>query len=167
MKKVQKGFTLVELMIVVAIAGILAIVAIPFFLDYIKRSKLTEASLQLDDISKGAKRTFAETSSYVVGTAAELPTKVTTGCCGGGAPGNHCAPNLAAFESDAVWKALDFQIAEPNLFYYDYTGTATTFTAKATGDIDCDGSEVVFTLDGTVVLGSPAVKLTPPPSGSY
>lgn len=55
----QKGFTLIELMIVVAIIGILAAIALPAYQDYTKRSKVTEGI----SLAAGAKTTVAENHS--------------------------------------------------------------------------------------------------------
>ena len=60
MKQVQKGFTLIELMIVVAIIGILAAVAIPAYSNYTKKAKFTEVVQATQAIKTGIESCFSD-----------------------------------------------------------------------------------------------------------
>src|SRR5438046_6313606 len=116
---------------------ILAAVAIPAFMDYMKKSKKSEANLQLNKIMKNTKTAFVTNAAFVPGTAAPLPAGATP--CGNP---NNKYPHVSTWTSDAVWLALDFQIDEDNYFQYQYTGAGngngSTVIAKAIGDLDCD-----------------------------
>jgi type IV pilus assembly protein PilA len=73
-RSMQKGFTLIELMIVVAIIGILAAVALPAYQDYTVRAKMSEVVLA----ASGCRTSITET--YQTNNAASLPVAGAWGC---------------------------------------------------------------------------------------
>ncbi len=81
MKKVQQGFTLIELMIVVAIIGILAAIAIPAYQDYTQRAQVGEA-FTLVSGAKTAISEFAQTNG-IYPTGADLTDLGLDGTVGG------------------------------------------------------------------------------------
>ncbi|CAD6874081.1 type IV pilin protein [Methylomonas fluvii] len=89
MKQTQTGVTLVELMIAVAIVGILAAVALPSYQDSMRKSRRTDVKAVLLGLSNAMERRFTETNSYCdassTGTAA-------TGC--GTATGDTGTPSI-------------------------------------------------------------------------
>ncbi|MBK7538217.1 MAG: hypothetical protein IPI49_23210 [Myxococcales bacterium] len=136
--------------------GILSATAIPTFVDYMKKSKSSEAELQLARLQANAKALYLTDAAY---PRASAPLTPAVSCCT--YPDRKC-PVTAAPWATAAWQALDFQLDEPHFFRYQYTSTPTRFVATAVGDLDCDGEEIVYTLMGEVVNGNPAFSLTKP-----
>jgi len=79
MKKVQQGFTLIELMIVVAIIGILAALAIPAYQDYITRAQVTEAVELLAGFKTPVSEFYADKGHWPLTIGATADTAVSVG----------------------------------------------------------------------------------------
>jgi type IV pilus assembly protein PilA len=134
--KSKKGFTLIELMIVVAIIGILAAIAIPNFLTFRLKAKTSEAKSNLGAIRTVEEAYKAEEDQYYPsgGNIARYPALATFGTVK-----QAWTPNASPFS------ALGFEPA--GQVYYDYAVSActgTTFQADAYGDLDGDGMEAHF-----------------------
>lgn len=153
-----KGFTLVELMVVVAILGILAVIAVPAFIKYMRRAKTTEAIDELDKIYKGAAYYYTAPHISANGTKlmCQFPTNQgvtpgTTCCPGGGLDVNkdgRCDSNSLAWKTQ-TWAALSFQVTDEVYFVYSFgtnglTLDAAKATANAHADLDCEGTFSTF-----------------------
>jgi len=149
------------LMVGSAVVGVLAAVAIPAFMDYMKKSKKSEAELFLNRIGKQAKREYLTNAQF---PAVDAPLTPARGCCETQAT---CKPNAAQWRTPA-WQALEFSIDDNSHYQYSYHSDGKTFTAQAVGDLDCDGTPVTYTLEGKLdAAGNPTVTLIKPPPGVY
>jgi type IV pilus assembly protein PilE len=113
----QKGFTLIELMIVVAIVGILAAIVYPSYLDSTRKSRRNVAQGDLMELSGMMERLFTETGCYNPGTDLDCNT------------GTAAAPVLPFNESpkQGGTKFYDLTVTTP-------TATSYILTATAKGD---------------------------------
>jgi Tfp pilus assembly protein PilE len=124
--------------------GLLSVIAIPSFMDYVARTKNTESTLMLRKLERAAKRYAMENNALPTASA---PLTPATPCCDG--PGHRC--NEPQSWQTPAWQALAFQIDEPHQFQYAYESDGKTFTARAVGDPSCRGRSVSYELRG--VLG--------------
>lgn len=133
--KLIRGFTLTELMIVVAIVGILAAVSYPSYLEHVTKTRRADAQTSLLDLAARMERHFAETNSYA---GATIATAAATDV-------------LGSATSVEGWYTLSITAQNAS----SYTVQATPLNAQGTGDTWCQ-SLTLNSLGAKGVANGPA-----------
>jgi type IV pilus assembly protein PilE len=134
MKNKHNGFTLIELMIVVAIIGILAAIAYPAYTDYIKRARRSEAKTILMEMAQWMERKYGTENCY---------TAMVSGVCSAST-----APTLPYTQSPKQGDSM-YTLSVVTAGSDTYVLKAVPTSGSPMANDDCTG----FTIDNTGTLG--------------
>ncbi len=147
MKNIQKGFTLIELMIVVAIIGILAAVAIPAYGDYTARAQAAEAFTLMDGVKTPLTELYTTEAIFAIGGASGI-TAITSGKYVGalkaGTDATNSAGSLTSVQADFKNSGISNRLMAGNtpggtpLSVHMYYNSASGSWSCANGDASAD-----------------------------
>ena len=154
--------------ILVPTIGVLAAVAIPAFVKYVRKAKTVEAAESLDKIKIGAREFFVVDHWNSEGNLEAKRFPRSTGwvpaspCCK--QPGGKCRTPASVWDN-AGFDALKFGLTEPHYYQYRFISSGITnnaqYTAVARGDLDCDGIYSTFEIRGRVDSEGSVVTVGP------
>jgi len=150
-RRCERGFTLIELMITVAILGILAAVAIPTYVFYVRKTKSVESHLAIDKFMQNLRVYYSIKGDMPPSSNGWMPT---VSACTSGTGKTPATPSSTWF-TDPAFQALQFHIDEPGYFQYLWVkDSPTEGTLFAQADLDCDGVMYQHNAHASIVEGN-------------